>query len=73
MEREVYCQDGFFKGLIMAEKKIKDDGLLAGKGGNAITEFCAVQASAAEREIYCANQTKAPVQISSRIIQLTSQ
>jgi cell division protein FtsN len=73
MEREVYCQDGFFKGLIMAEKKIKDDGLLAGKGGNAITEFCAVQASAAEREIYCANQTQAPVQISSRIIQLTSQ
>jgi hypothetical protein len=73
MEREVYCQDGFFKGLIMAEKKIRDDGLLAGKGGHAIAEFCAVQASAAEREIYCANQTQAPVQISSRIIQLTSQ
>jgi hypothetical protein len=73
MEREVYCQDGFFKGLIMAEKKIKDDGLMAGKGGNAITEFCAVQASAAQREIYCANQTQGPVQISSRIIQLTSQ
>ena len=73
MEREVYCQDGFFKGLIMAEKKIKDDGLIAGGSGNAITEFCAVQASAAEREIYCANQTQAPVQISSRIIHLTSQ
>lgn len=73
MEREVYCQDGFFKGLIMAEKKIRDGGLIAGKGLNAITEFCALQASAAEREIYCANQTQAPVQISSRIIQLTSQ
>ncbi len=73
MEREVYCQDGFFKGLIMAEKKIKDDGLIAGGSGNAITEFCAVQASAAEREIFCANQTQAPVQISSRIIHLTSQ
>lgn len=73
MEREVYCQDGFFKGLIMAEKKIKDDGLIAGGSAHAITEFCAVQASAAEREIFCANQTQAPVQISSRIIHLTSQ
>ena len=73
MEREVYCQDGFFKGLIMAEKKIKDDGLMTGKVLSAITEFCAVQATAAQREIYCANQSQRPVQISTRIIQLTSQ
>jgi hypothetical protein len=72
-EREVYCQDGFFKGLIMAEKKLKDDGSIAGKGLSAITEFCALQASAAEREIYCGNQAQGRVQISSRIIQLTSQ
>jgi len=56
LERTVYCEDGSFSGLAIAEKN--RGGRSEGKtsmssGAKALAEFCAMRASQEEREKYC--------------------
>ncbi len=55
MERAVYCSDGFFRGLIVVEKKIKDDGSIEGKDSLVLAQFCVLKASGVQRQQYCAD------------------
>jgi hypothetical protein len=46
LERAVYCGDGSFNDLVVAERRIVDR-------DTALLEFCALRASAAGRRKYC--------------------
>ncbi len=55
-ERTVFCGDGSFSGLVIADKKQSE--MSVGKtsmssGTKALAEFCAMRASQEEREKYC--------------------
>ncbi len=56
MERTVYCQDGIFGNLIVAERNgttAGPDALVA--GGGVLAEFCTLRATSEERDLYCRN------------------
>lgn len=52
-ERETYCKDGSLTGLLIAENKIKDEGVIGDERNEALAAYCALQASPEERDKYC--------------------
>ncbi len=46
LERAVYCSEGSFNDLVVADRRIVDR-------VSALLEFCALRATATEREVYC--------------------